>query len=83
MPRRPTARRPTELLAEAGALSERFTAIHVTHPTDRDRELLGEAGATCCFCPTTERNLADGIGPAAALRAGPGRGSRSAATRRR
>jgi formiminoglutamate deiminase len=62
-------RTPTELLAEAGALSERFTAIHVTHPTDRDRALLAEAGATCCFCPTTERNLADGIGPAAALRA--------------
>jgi formiminoglutamate deiminase len=62
-------RTPTELLAEAGALSERFTAIHVTHPTDRDRELLGEAGATACFCPTTERDLADGIGPAAALRA--------------
>ena len=62
-------RTPTELLAEAGALSERFTAIHVTHPSDRDRELLGAAGATACFCPTTERNLADGIGPAAALRA--------------
>jgi formiminoglutamate deiminase len=61
-------RTPTELLAEAGALSERFTAIHVTHPTDADRMLLGEAGATCCFCPTTERDLADGIGPAAALR---------------
>jgi len=60
---------PTELLADAGALSERFTAIHVTHPSDRDRELLGEAGATVCLCPTTERNLADGIGPAAALRA--------------
>jgi len=61
-------RTPTELLAEAGALSERFTAIHVTHLTERDRALLGEAGATCCFCPTTERDLADGIGPAAALR---------------
>lgn len=61
-------RTPTELLAEAGALSERFAAIHVTHPTERDRALLGEAGATCCFCPTTERDLADGIGPAAALR---------------
>jgi formiminoglutamate deiminase len=60
---------PTEVLAGAGALSERFTAIHVTHPTDRDRLLLGEAGATVCLCPTTERNLADGIGPAAALRA--------------
>ncbi len=59
---------PTELLAEAGALGERFTAIHVTHPTEGDRALLGEAGATCCLCPTTERDLADGIGPAAALR---------------
>jgi formiminoglutamate deiminase len=62
-------RTPTEVLAEVGALSERFTAIHVTHPSERDHELLGEAGATVCLCPTTERNLADGIGPAAALRA--------------
>lgn len=61
-------RTPTELLTEAGALTERFTAIHVTHPSDRDRELLGEGGATVCLCPTTERDLADGIGPAAALR---------------
>ncbi len=62
-------RSPTEVLAEAGALGQRFTAIHVTHPTERDRELLGAAGATVCLCPTTERDLADGIGPAAALRA--------------
>lgn len=62
-------RTPTEVLAEAGALSERFTAIHVTHPSERDRGLLGAAGATVCLCPTTERNLADGIGPAAGLRA--------------
>jgi formiminoglutamate deiminase len=61
-------RSPTEVLAEAGALSDRFTAIHVTHPSERDRALLGEAGACCCFCPTTERDLADGIGPAALLR---------------
>jgi formiminoglutamate deiminase len=61
-------RTPTEMLAEVGALSDRFTAIHVTHPTEGDRQLLGELGATCCFCPTTERNLADGIGPASALR---------------
>jgi formiminoglutamate deiminase len=61
-------RTPTELLAEAGALGERFTAIHATHPTEGDRRLLGEAAVTCCFCPTTERDLADGIGPAAALR---------------
>lgn len=62
-------RTPTEVLAEAGALDERFTAVHVTHPTQGDRELLGAAGATVCLCPTTERNLADGIGPAAMLRA--------------
>jgi formiminoglutamate deiminase len=62
-------RTPTEVLAEAGALGERFTAVHVTHPSDRDRELLGAAGATVCLCPTTERNLADGIGPASGLRA--------------
>ncbi|MBS1886547.1 MAG: formimidoylglutamate deiminase [Actinobacteria bacterium] len=61
-------RTPTEVLADAGALATLFTAVHVTHPTDRDRELLGEAGATCCLCPTTERNLADGIGPASQLR---------------
>jgi formiminoglutamate deiminase len=61
---------PTGVLAEAGALERPFTAIHVTHPTDADRALLGEAGATVCLCPTTERDLADGIGPAAALRAG-------------
>ncbi len=61
-------RTPTVLLGEAGALGERFTAIHVTHPTDVDRDLLGGAGATVCLCPTTERNLADGIGPASELR---------------
>jgi formiminoglutamate deiminase len=76
-------RTPTELLAEAGALSERFTAIHVTHPTEADRIKLGEAGATVCLCPTTERDLADGIGPAAALRSAGARlavGSDSQAT---
>jgi cytosine/adenosine deaminase-related metal-dependent hydrolase len=76
-------RTPTALLGEAGALTDRFTAIHVTHPSDGDRELLGAAGATVCLCPTTERNLADGIGPAAALRAAGARlavGSDSQAT---
>ncbi len=53
---------PTQLLAEAGALSERFTAVHATHLTRQDTQLLGGAGACCCMCPTTERDLADGIG---------------------
>lgn len=59
---------PTALLHYDGALSERFTAVHATHVTDEDVALLAEAGATCCLCPTTERDLADGIGPAARLR---------------
>jgi formiminoglutamate deiminase len=58
---------PTELLHERHALSDRFTAVHATHLTEHDRHLLGTTGATACFCPTTERDLADGIGPAAAL----------------
>jgi formiminoglutamate deiminase len=60
-------RTPTGLLADAGALSGRFTAIHATHLTDDDVALLGGAGVTACLCPTTERDLADGIGPARRL----------------
>ncbi len=55
---------PTGLLADAGCLSERFTAVHATHPADSDFGLLGDAGCTVCLCPTTERDLADGVGPA-------------------
>ena len=55
-------RTPTALLAEAGALETSFTAIHGTHLDAADVELLGAAGAHCCVCPTTERDLADGIG---------------------
>ena len=58
---------PTALLGEAGALSERFTAVHATHPADGDFGLLGAAGCTVCLCPTTERDLADGVGPARRL----------------
>ncbi|HEY1596296.1 MAG TPA: formimidoylglutamate deiminase [Thermoleophilaceae bacterium] len=59
---------PTALLSSVDALSERFTAVHATHLTDVDVGLLGGAGVTCCLCPTTERDLADGIGPASRLR---------------
>ena len=58
---------PTALLAEAGLVTDRFTAVHATHLSDADVELLGAARATACFCPTTERDLADGIGPARVL----------------
>lgn len=53
--------------AEALPVTERFTAVHATHLTEEDVERLG--AATVCLCPTTERDLADGIGPAARLRA--------------
>jgi formiminoglutamate deiminase len=58
---------PTELLAEAGALSARTTAVHATHLSTRDIELLGSARVNVCMCPTTEADLADGIGPAREL----------------
>lgn len=59
---------PTELLADTGALGATTTAVHATHLTDYDIELLGSTGTSTCFCPTTERDLADGIGPATQLR---------------
>ncbi len=58
---------PTGLLADAGALGSRSTAVHATHLTTDDVARLGSTGTTACLCPTTERDLADGIGPARAL----------------
>ena len=58
---------PTAVLRETGAVGERFTAVHATHVSDDDIGILGSAGATACFCPTTERDLGDGIGPSRAL----------------
>lgn len=58
---------PVEHLTDAGLLGDRFTAVHATHLSDIDLELMGRSGAGACFCPTTERDLADGIGPARAL----------------
>jgi len=60
---------PTALLDSAGALGARFTAVHATHVTADDIALLAGAEATCCICPTTERDLADGVGPARELAA--------------
>lgn len=55
---------PTQLLHDAGALSVRTTAVHATHCSPDDVALLGHTRATVCMCPTTERDLGDGIGPA-------------------
>ncbi|MEV5611007.1 formimidoylglutamate deiminase [Streptomyces sp. NPDC052225] len=58
---------PTQLLADAGVLGVRTTGVHNTHLTDADIALLGGSSTGTCMCPTTERDLADGIGPATAL----------------
>jgi formiminoglutamate deiminase len=55
---------PTQLLADTGVLRPDVTAVHATHVSAEDIKLLGEADAQASFCPTTERDLADGIGPA-------------------
>jgi len=60
---------PTALLAEQGVLGADFTAVHATHLSGVDVGMLGNARSTICMCPTTERDLADGIGAASALAA--------------
>ena len=61
-------RTPTEVLAEAGALGDRTSAVHATHLSDADVALLGSTRTAACFCPTTERDLGDGVGPSTRLR---------------
>jgi formiminoglutamate deiminase len=58
---------PCGLLSRAGALGPRSTAVHATHLTAVDVALLGGSATGVCLCPTTERDLADGIGPGSAL----------------
>jgi formiminoglutamate deiminase len=60
---------PAQVLDQAGVLGPRTTAVHATHLTATDIGLLGGSQTYACFCPTTEADLADGIGPAAALAA--------------
>ncbi len=60
---------PTGILSAAGALGPSSTAVHATHLAPADLSVLGRTGTGACMCPTTERSLGDGIGPAAALAA--------------
>jgi formiminoglutamate deiminase len=60
-------RTPTAVLADSGALSPHTTAVHATHLSEDDIALLGTSATAVCVCPTTERDLADGIGPARRL----------------
>jgi formimidoylglutamate deiminase len=56
-------RSPIALLSTEGLLGERFTAVHAIHVTPKAVRMLAEAHASICACPTTERNLGDGIVP--------------------
>ena len=58
---------PTVLLERAGALTGHTTAVHAIHLMPHDMTLLGLAGTRVCACPTTERDLADGVGQFADL----------------
>lgn len=58
---------PTELLARYGFGGPLHTAVHATHLSTADIDHYGRTGTRVSFCPTTERDLADGIGPARLL----------------
>lgn len=53
--------RPIELLAQTGCLGPRTTVVHATHASDGELDLVAEAGAAICLCPTTEASLGDGF----------------------
>ena len=57
-------RSPIALLDTEGLLSETFTAVHAIHVTPKAVTALARSGAGVCACPTTERNLGDGVVPA-------------------
>jgi formimidoylglutamate deiminase len=52
---------PVALLGKAGLLGPDWTAVHAIHIRAEETAMLADAGATICSCPTTERNLGDGI----------------------
>jgi len=55
--------RPIELLAETGCLGPHTTVVHATHADGPELDLIADAGARVCICPTTEANLGDGFAP--------------------
>ncbi|MDQ3783428.1 MAG: formimidoylglutamate deiminase [Actinomycetota bacterium] len=64
-----TGQTPVGLLGALGILGPMTTAVHATHLSGHDIARLGASSTRVCLCPTTERDLADGVGPAAALMA--------------
>ncbi len=62
-----TGKRPVELLADQGLLCDRLVAVHATHLSASEVELLGQAKAFVCLCPTTERARGGGLSDISAL----------------
>ena len=58
---------PTAVFAEVEALGPLTSVVHATHLTDGDIAMLGRTGTSSCLCPTTERDLGDGVGPSRLL----------------
>jgi formimidoylglutamate deiminase len=52
---------PVQLLSRERLLGPDFTAVHAIHISADEIAMFAEANATICSCPTTERNLGDGI----------------------
>jgi formimidoylglutamate deiminase len=52
---------PVRLLAQNGLLSDRLTLVHAIHTSPDEVAAMAAANVTICSCPTTERNLGDGI----------------------
>jgi len=53
--------RPVQLLEELGLLGSHFTAVHAIYLSRPEINALARSGASVCACPTTEKNLGDGI----------------------
>ncbi len=65
-----TGKRPVELLADLGLLSDRFVAVHATNLEAHEARLLGASKSFACVCATTERDLGDGLPNITDLREG-------------
>ncbi len=54
-------RTPVALLSEEQLLGQDFTAVHAIHIDKNEIAMLANSSSAICSCPTTERNLGDGI----------------------
>jgi formimidoylglutamate deiminase len=55
---------PVSLLTSNHILTPQTTLVHAIHLAGAEFAQVAAAGSTICSCPTTERNLGDGIFPA-------------------